>query len=54
MTMLNNIGPMGLLFLALVIGAPLLLIVRSSRKKAKRQERIADALEQLASEQKKQ
>jgi flagellar biogenesis protein FliO len=46
--MLNNIGPTGLIFLLLIIGLPIWLIRRSSKRKSKEQARIAEALEELA------
>jgi flagellar biogenesis protein FliO len=46
--MLNNIGPAGLIFLFLIIGLPIWLIRRSSKRKSKEQARIAEALEELA------
>jgi hypothetical protein len=46
--MLNNIGPMGLIFLMLIISLPVLLIVRSSKRKSEERARIADALEKIA------
>jgi preprotein translocase subunit YajC len=46
--MLNNIGLPGLMLLVLLIGLPVWLIVRSSKRKSKEQARIAEALENLA------
>ncbi|WP_298559404.1 hypothetical protein [uncultured Aliiroseovarius sp.] len=45
--MLNNIGLPGF-FLVLLIVLPVWLIVRSSKRKAQTQARIADALEEIA------
>ena len=44
--MLNNIGLMGIL--VLIIGLPIWLITRSSKRKTSEQARIADALEEIA------
>lgn len=46
--MLNNIGLPGLLILLIIIGLPIWLIVKSSKRKSKEQARIAEALEDLA------
>jgi uncharacterized membrane-anchored protein YhcB (DUF1043 family) len=46
--MLNNIGLPGLMLIMLIIGLPIWLIVRSSKRKSKEQARIAEALEDLA------
>ncbi len=46
--MLNNIGLPGLIFLVLVIGLPVWLIRRSSKRKSIERTRIADALEEIA------
>ena len=46
--MLNNIGLPGLIVLMLIIGLPIWLITRSSKKKSKEQARIAEALEEIA------
>lgn len=48
--MLNNIGLPGLtmIFVLAVVGLAIWLVARSSRRKAKDQARIADALEELA------
>jgi hypothetical protein len=46
--MLNNVGLPGLIFLLLVVALPIWLIVRSSKRKAVQQKRIADALEEIS------
>ncbi|MDT8325935.1 MAG: hypothetical protein RQ750_00925 [Roseovarius sp.] len=46
--MLNNIGLPGLLLILIIIGLPIWLIVRSSKRKSKERARIAEALEDLA------
>jgi cbb3-type cytochrome oxidase subunit 3 len=46
--MLNNIGLSGLLVLFLLVILPIWLIIRSSKRKAQQQARIADALEEIA------
>lgn len=49
--MFNNIGIPGLVLLILVVGLPIWLIVKimkSSKRKATEQKRIADALEDIA------
>lgn len=49
--MFNNIGIPGLVLLLLVVGLPIWLIVKimkSSKRKATEQKRIADALEDIA------
>ena len=48
--MLNNIGPAGLFFIAIIVGLPIWLIVRASKRKSAEQARIANALETLARE----
>lgn len=45
---LNNIGPPGLLLIVLVVGLPIFLISRSSKRKAAERKRMADALEEIA------
>jgi len=49
---LGNIGLPGVILLLLVIGLPIWLIVRSSKRKSKERERIADALEKIAGSEK--
>ncbi|WP_158308162.1 hypothetical protein [Roseobacter litoralis] len=46
--MLNNIGLPGLLLILLIVVLPIWLIMRSSKRKANEQARIADALEDIA------
>lgn len=46
--MMNNVGLPGLLLILLLIGLPIYLIARSSRRKAAEQKRIGDALEEIA------
>ena len=46
--MLNNIGLPGLILLLLIIGLPIWLIVRSSKRKSEERRRIADALERMS------
>lgn len=46
--MLNNIGPSGLILILLIVGLPIFLISRSSKRRAAEQKRIGDALEELA------
>jgi flagellar biogenesis protein FliO len=43
-----DIGLMELMFLALIIGLPIWLVMRSSKKKSSESARIADALEEIA------
>lgn len=50
--MLNNIGLPGLLFIVFIFGLPIWLIMRSSKRKANEQKRIADALEAIAASKK--
>ncbi|MHC9236756.1 hypothetical protein ACX9MO_14075 [Pseudooceanicola sp. 502str34] len=46
--MLNNIGLPGLLLIVLLVGLPIFLIVRSSKRKAAERKRMSDALEEIA------
>ncbi|HKL56566.1 MAG: hypothetical protein ACX93P_03135 [Roseovarius sp.] len=46
--MLNNIGLPGILLLLVIFGVPLWLTLRSSKRKAAQQARIAEALEKIA------
>ncbi|WP_282059468.1 hypothetical protein [Roseobacter litoralis] len=46
--MLKNIGQPGLLLILLIVILPIWLIMRSSKRKANEQARIADALEDIA------
>ena len=46
--MLNNIGLPGLILLLLIIGLPIFLVRRSSKRKAREQARIAEALEEIS------
>ena len=46
--MLNNVGLPGLLLILLVVVLPIWLITRSSKRKAKEQAHVADALEEIA------
>ena len=46
--MLNNIGLPGLILLFVLIGLPIILISRSSKRKSRERARIAEALESIA------
>ena len=46
--MIGNIGVPGLILILLVVGLPIWLITRSSKRKSKEQARIAEALEEIA------
>ena len=46
--MLNNIGLPGLLMISLFVFLPIVLMIRSGKRKAADQKRIADALEEIA------
>lgn len=46
--MLNNVGLPGIMVFVLIVGLPVWLISRSRKRKAREQERIAEALERIA------